>query len=415
VIGVALAVLVPQGAVADTIGPIDFEAPTFEPGSISGQGGWGGDDAPVNGDLDQEIVTLGDGPAAFGAQAFRMSNAFASGTFYDQVYSPSTTDEAGETDAEAEDESGGTRQTRFVAEFQVTSAAPDIWQEGLNVGISPDRGDGGRMSLIRVHDELGGLTVHVWDFLHSRNTDDCSGAGFTDNTVVTGLDRAEVHTIRMVMDFVEGIENDVAKTYVDGELVHVGTSWEDLYRDCLPPGSRTVDSLLFRVNGESAEDTEGAGLLFDNVQVATGPTPTCLGEPVTVELGMGDTPTSGDDVIAGTTGPDVVDAGAGDDLVCAYGGDDDVDLGRGADQARGGDDADLIDGGPGGDVVYGGKGQDDVRGSRGEDTLAGNTGPDVVWGGPGDDGLDGGANRDRCLGGSGTDTAQLCEATRSVP
>jgi Ca2+-binding RTX toxin-like protein len=411
----ALAVLAPAGSGADTTGPIDFEAPTYEPGSIDDQGGWGGDDAPIDEDLDQEVVTLEDGPAAFGAQAFRMSNAFASGTFFDQIYSPATVDEAGETDADASDESGGDRQTRFVAELQVTSAAPDIWQEGLNVGISPDRGDGSRMGLIRVHDDLGGLSVHVWDFRHSRNTDDCSGAGFTDNTVVTGLDRAEVHTIRVVIDFVDGIENDVAKTYVDGELVHVGTTWEDFYRDCLPPDSVTVDSLLFRVNGASAEETDGDGFLFDNVQLHTGPTPTCLGERVTVELGAGDTPTSGDDVVAGTSGPDVVDAGAGDDRVCSYRGADDVTLGAGADRALGGNNADVVRGGPGADDIQGGNGQDDLRGSGDTDTLAGDSGRDTVSGGPGADGLDGGTHRDACSGGTGVDTAQNCEVTSAVP
>ena len=32
------------------------------------------------------------------------------------------------------------------------------------------------------------------------------------------------------MDFVDGPSNDVVRVYIDGVLVHTGTSWENYYR-----------------------------------------------------------------------------------------------------------------------------------------------------------------------------------------
>ncbi|MEZ4519230.1 MAG: hypothetical protein R3C44_21215 [Chloroflexota bacterium] len=47
------------------------------------------------------------------------------------------------------------------------------------------------------------------------------------------------------MELVDGLANDVVNVYLDGVLVHTGTSWEDYFRDCEPPSSRTADSLAF--------------------------------------------------------------------------------------------------------------------------------------------------------------------------
>ena len=50
----------------------------------------------------------------------------------------------------------------------------------------------------------------------------------------------------------------------------------------------------------------------------------CHGRPVTVEIGSGDSPTSGDDVILGTAGDDVIDGLAGDDVICGQDGSDTI-------------------------------------------------------------------------------------------
>ncbi len=76
------------------------------------------------------------------------------------------------------------------------------------------------------------------------------------------------------MDLPNGPHNDFVTVFIDGALVHTGTSWEDYYRFCTESGgdntSRTVDSLLFRAAG-TPSDTSGKGFLFDNLTLASGP------------------------------------------------------------------------------------------------------------------------------------------------
>lgn len=178
----------------------------------------------------------------------------------------------------------------------------------------------------------------------------------------------------------------------------------------------------------------------------TGTTPvastaTCLGMTVTVDLGAGQKPTDGDDVILGTAGKDVILAGAGDDTICALGGDDTIDPGAGND---------VIDGGAGTDTVSyasagkgitlslgstkaqktGGSGRDTVRaienatggtkgdrltGSKGDNVLKGGKGNDRLVGGGGKDTLIGGPGRDTAVGGPGKDKAKSSEVVASVP
>jgi hypothetical protein len=266
----ALAVLagVATSARADSMGPITFESPTYSPGSIQGQDGWGGDGTPINPFIDQAIVTTSS-PASFASQSFRMSNAFTSGSFGDQVFSPSLANEAGETSAASDGLSGGTRQARFVAQWQFASATGTP-QPGLSVVVSPDRGDGARMSWVQMTDTGGaGLEVNFYDYQHSVGN-------FVGTTLATGLDRSTAHTIKVQMDFVDGVANDVVKVYVDGALKITGTSWEDYFRDVEGNPTRPVDSLLFRVGGDPAPATNGYGFLFDNVSMSSGPaTPDC--------------------------------------------------------------------------------------------------------------------------------------------
>lgn len=160
--------------------------------------------------------------------------------------------------------------------------------------------------------------------------------------------------------------------------------------------------------------------------------PLCLGHEVTVDLGSGQSPSSGDDVVLGTKGADVISTLAGDDIVCGRGGNDVL---------RGGSGNDRLDGGAGTDVASysdagggvmvslsltsaqgtGGGGTDTLTGvenlvgSPAGDRLVGNAGPNRLSGGAGGDTLIGKAGRDVCRGGSGKDTARSCERTTSVP
>lgn len=259
---------IPAVASADSSN-INFESPTYSLGNINGQDGWS-----KTGPYDSEVVSNTYGFSSFGSQSLRISNGVTSGSFGDQTFSKSLTDEAGETDALNNGYSGGTRQPYFEAQFDIASTS-QAQQPGLVLSVSPDRGDGARMSYLRFEDQADGIHVFfddVTDPTHAVN-----GETFNESDVAT-LTRTP-HTIKLSMNFVDGPDNDVVKVYVDGNLVHTGTSWEDYYRydtesnPTLANNSRTVDSLLFRAGGTQVSGNLGNGYLFDNVSLLSGPVP----------------------------------------------------------------------------------------------------------------------------------------------
>jgi Ca2+-binding RTX toxin-like protein len=145
------------------------------------------------------------------------------------------------------------------------------------------------------------------------------------------------------------------------------------------------------------------------------PRPLCRNRSVTVDLALGEDPTSGPDVIRGTNGADDIAALGGDDVVCGRNGADDISLGNGNDIGDGGSKADVITGGDGADKVFGGNGNDLLRGSDGNDHLNGGDGRDALLGQGGNDQLVGGTRRDDCNGGPGIDTGQQCEVKTNIP
>jgi Ca2+-binding RTX toxin-like protein len=132
--------------------------------------------------------------------------------------------------------------------------------------------------------------------------------------------------------------------------------------------------------------------------------PTCAGLAVTVDIGAGQTPTAGPDVILGTPGADVINGLGGDDVICGGGGDDTIFGGPGNDVIFGGDGNDTIFGGDGDDTLAGEAGHDTIQGNAGLDTIDGGVGDDVLSGNDGDDVIDGGLGDDTIYGGAGADT-----------
>jgi len=257
-------------ALADTVG-IDFESPAYTPGTINGQDGWSSLGAAGSGcALYDHAVAAQSEYAGFGGQSLRMSNAVVSGCFGDQTFSKSLVDEAGETSAENGGMSGGTRQPYFDASWSFGSAT-GTYQPGLSVVASPDRGDGARMSWIQMADAADGLQVNFYDY---------AAGDFRYTTVASGLDRAVPHTIRVTMHFVDGPANDVVDVFVDGALVHTGTSWEDYFREQESNPPRTVDSILFRTGGtpgtDDAPGTAGAGFLIDDLSLTSAASLGCI-------------------------------------------------------------------------------------------------------------------------------------------
>jgi|GEM_PF-2671681 len=248
---------------------------TFSTGSVDGQGGWS-----ATGPFDQAVVSNTYGYTDFGCQSLRISNAVTSGSFGDQTFTFSATNEAGETIADDGGFSSGTRQDTFEAEFDI-AATQSTQQTGLALSVSPDRGDGSRMSYLSFTDTAGGIDVVFYDVQGTGNP-----ANFVPTTVATGLSRTEAHTIKFDMEFVDGPSNDIVKIYIDGGLAHTGTSWENYYRyDSEQAGNGnkvpTTDSVLFRASGTAAPGNNGNGFLFDNVTIGTDsitppvPGPTC--------------------------------------------------------------------------------------------------------------------------------------------
>jgi uncharacterized repeat protein (TIGR01451 family) len=302
----ALTGLAPMtNALADS-NSINFEPPTYVPGSIDGQDGWGGSggtpiypgdplhDPPLP-PYDQAIVAdslFTGAPASFGLQSFRMSNAVTSGNFADWPFSPSLAQAAGDSDAV--NHGGGfvadpvNLQGRFQYSVDVASTTPGTQQPGLSVTLAPDRGDGARMSFLRFNDTPAGLTLTFQDYQDvapygtlDTPSDGCSGADNFQITTLGPFPSSTTHTVSVTMDLYNGPHNDVVKVRVDGNLVHTGTSWEDYYRWCTesqttadPVGSsRPVDSILFRQGGDPCASCAGAGYLFDNLSYSSGPIP----------------------------------------------------------------------------------------------------------------------------------------------
>ena len=123
----------------------------------------------------------------------------------------------GEADSTTGTFSPGTLQKHFEMQFDLASTLPTL-QAGMHVSVSPDRGDGSRMSYLRFEDRIDGIHVFFDDVQGTSNP-----ANFVETDIAT-LSRSP-HTIKLTMDTLDGASNDVVKVYVDGVLKITGTSW----------------------------------------------------------------------------------------------------------------------------------------------------------------------------------------------
>ena len=137
--------------------------------------------------------------------------------------------------------------------------------------------------------------------------------------------------------------------------------------------------------------------------VTTTSQESCNGLLVTVDIGAGEMPTDGDDVIMGTPAADTINGLAGDDTICGEGGADVINGGGGVDTVFGGDGDDTVGGQGDGDFLYGDDGDDRINGGVGADVIEGGEGDDDLRGQGDADTLNGGNGVDQLLGGSGND------------
>jgi hypothetical protein len=269
---------------ADTVGPMTFESSQgYVIGDINLQPALPGSGSLPNGrwsklgPYDVQVALVSLYPAAsgygFGSQALRISDAVTSGSFGDQTFSPGLGDEAGESGASNGDPvplSGGLRQPHFAASFLIGTTQATV-QPGLHMSVSPDRGDGARMSFLRFEDQADGVHVFFVDVVDKGPVGTI--ANFRTSEIAT-LSRTTSHLIQFSIEFKDGPANDTVKIYIDSKLVKTGTTWEDYYRydpEQTPQGNRvpTVDKLLFRESGTANSDNLGQGFLLDRVTLGS--------------------------------------------------------------------------------------------------------------------------------------------------
>jgi hypothetical protein len=250
---------------------IDFES--YTPGSINGQDGWSSLGSVGSGCAHYDHAVSGSlSTAGFGLQSLRISNAVTSGCFGDQTFSKSLVDEAGEADSTASGYSGGARQPHFEVQFDFATTML-TQQPGLVMSIAPDRGDGSRMSYLRFEDDVTGIDV-VFADVPGTALDALGHVNFVETRVANNLSRGVPHTAKLSIDYYNGPSNDVVKVYIDGILVHTGTTWENYFRydveSSFEQSPRTTDCLIFRTGGAAAPGNSGEGFLFDNLRLASG-------------------------------------------------------------------------------------------------------------------------------------------------
>lgn len=222
----------------------------------------------------------------FGRKSLRISNAVTSGCYTDQTFSNRAANFAGQSNAWSTSadgsvsyaRAGGVLQNHFEASWTFASTVPHAQQPGLQVVASPARGDDSRMSWVQMNDMPDGLSV-----VFAERSNPASPGDFELTTVAQRLDRRVPHLILLTMDFYDGPSNDVVRVYVDGELKHTGTSWENYY--FYDPNGKSnfggappiVNRIMFRtgsdvhrgIPGDPAPATLGHGFVIDNVWQTT--------------------------------------------------------------------------------------------------------------------------------------------------
>jgi uncharacterized repeat protein (TIGR01451 family) len=169
----------------------------------------------------------------------------------------------------------------FIAEFSVMSKT-SAHQPGLFLSVSPDSGEGSRMSWVGLEDTEEGIRVSVND------TPDVDGKFVAHPGPL--LDRTSPHEIRFWIKVNQGPDNDLVRISVDGrDLGQCFTTWENYYRTApeqAPPPNRntpaTINSLQFRSSVPGPPALLGNGYLFDNVSItpSDGPGPPGCDVPI---------------------------------------------------------------------------------------------------------------------------------------
>ncbi|HRD82868.1 MAG TPA: HYR domain-containing protein [Saprospiraceae bacterium] len=238
--------------------------------------------APV---FDQEVKDDGSGN-----KVWRMSNAVTSGSFSFQPCTPSSGQPAGETTASLWNDRGPSHTGPFTgypvaratastpyfhAGFKFKSATGAA-QTGLALSVSATpRQSSVRMSFV-------GITDNGSTGLNLTFAESIAGGSFSPTqTIASNLSYTDWHRVDIYIQFVDGLNgdgsgNDIVTVMLDGNVIHIGTTWETFYASpswTSTPVPIAVDALMFRSGGTAVPSTAGNGYYFDNVVYDNEPLP----------------------------------------------------------------------------------------------------------------------------------------------
>jgi hypothetical protein len=268
----------PSGAQAGTLA-----------GTVDMQNGWTTRDSFLTsttvGRWDQQIKYVSDANGS--RNVFRMSNAITSSTYASQVFSATSGQVAGETNAALWNNRGTNGSAPTAPQYGAYASTNTFYsklafrsatgaaQSGLSLTLSASAKQSTvRMSWLQLQDTGSGFNLNVYEV---------GGNGSfpaTSTTVASGLSYTDLHTIEMGITFVDGLStiggqsfgNDVLQIWLNGSLIHTGSTWESYYNsfEAITPGTRrvqAVDSMLFRVSGTAATANSGNGFYFEDFAI----------------------------------------------------------------------------------------------------------------------------------------------------
>lgn len=224
--------------------------------------------------FDQEVVDDGTGN-----MVWRVSNAVTTSGYSNLPNSPSSLQVAGESTAALYNDRGddhtmplsppNPRESAstpyFHSGFRFKSSTGAA-QPGLFMSVNPTpRQSSIRMGYVGIEDVGTGFDLN---FIETT-----PGAQFSSSIIATNLSYADWHQLDIYVEFVDGLGsggagNDIVIVELDGNVIHVGTTWESFYAETpgsFPNAPYAVDALLFRLSGTAAAGTSGNGFFVDDV------------------------------------------------------------------------------------------------------------------------------------------------------
>ena len=269
-------------------------------GTINLQQGWTTQDSfntTVGTNFDQTIQETQNS-----GRVWRMSNAFTSGSFSSQPFSPTTAQVAGEMGSSlwndfGQDKTkpksppgygGNSTTTTFYTRVNFSSATGSP-QPGLSLGLSLcAKQSSWRMTLIQLNDSGAGIDIIYYNRpLNQYN----NGTTKSNIRIASGLSYTAVHSLETVTYFKDGFDNDVVNVFLNGTLIYTTRTWEVYYYFLggvnVEPRLQAINSLLVRSSGTAKPSYDGNGFYFTEIDVSTvipSTLPVILPTPIGTEI-----------------------------------------------------------------------------------------------------------------------------------